>query len=114
MSRTSPPQRHKTSEQELRDVVALLRRVVFGLMGAAVISVVTSVLVVRNVDNNDSTIDTTADNASEVKDYVDELRDVTPDEQARNDAVTKAVQEVPSIKAILCSPEAFPEAEACS
>ena len=43
--------------------------------------------------------------------FVNETRETTPEEAARNAAITAAVQEVPSIKAILC--EAFPEATGC-
>lgn len=61
--------------------------------------------------NKDETIDATAQNAQDVKDYVDDLREPTPAEQERNEAVTRAVQEVPRIKQILC--DVFPEADGC-
>jgi cell division protein FtsB len=44
--------------------------------------------------------------------FVDELREETPSEQERNDAITRAVQIVPEIRGILC--EAFPGATACA
>lgn len=44
--------------------------------------------------------------------FVDTLTEETPSEQARNDAITRAVQQVPQIREILC--EAFPGARACA
>lgn len=102
-----------TVEQQLLHTVGLLRRGLVLVMAAAVISIVASVAVVMNVDNNDETIDKTATNAENVSNYVDDLKNPSPDVAARNKAVTEAVQQVPQIKGILCSPEAFPEAEAC-
>lgn len=81
----------------------------------------TSVMLNRVDGNTDKNANATEANAEATQDltesvadlqrFVDQLEEVTPEEAARNDAITAAVNQVPSIKSILC--EAFPEATAC-
>lgn len=54
---------------------------------------------------------TMAGQVEDLKGFVDDLREVTPDEASRDQAITNAVHQVPEIRAILC--EAFPGASAC-
>lgn len=111
MMRRSP--KVETPEEKLDRVLELVRRVAVAVTASVIISIFSSVAVVINVDNNDETIDKTSVNAENVSDYVDDLKEPTPEEVERNKAVTEAVQQVPQIKAILCSDDAFPQAEGC-
>lgn len=71
-----------------------------------------------NSQRNSQHIDQISGDVHELKVFVDELKETTPDEQAQNAAVSAAVALVPEIRVkqteiieILC--QAFPEASAC-
>lgn len=97
-----------------------LKSVVLILLAITILNIVATggsiILLTSRDDDIDSiseSVNVMDDNVAKVKTFVDDLEDQTPDEQRRNQAVTAAVEQVPQIKAILCSSGAFPEAEAC-
>ena len=72
----------------------------------------------HNTEDLTDSVNTLEESVDEIKrstrhleEFVEQLEVNSPEEQERNDAITRAVNEVPRIKAILC--EAFPEASAC-
>jgi len=72
----------------------------------------------HNVDDLADSVTTLEKSVDEIKrstrhleEFVEQLEAGSPEEQQRNAAITRAVNEVPRIKDILC--EAFPEASAC-
>lgn len=99
----------------------LLRVLPAMVVVAAVVVIGLAVL----VQNNDDNIDNLGDEVTELEDsvseidrstrrvetFVDDLETETPEEVAQNAAVTRAVQQVPAIRDILC--EQFPTATAC-
>lgn len=111
MTRQKPSS--ETPEQQTLRLLEAVRKLLVAGLAAFTVSIVTSVAIYFNADNDDEAIDQTRENSSEVKEFVDDLQEVTPAEEAQNAAVTEAVQEVPRLRQILCSPEAFPEAAAC-
>lgn len=65
----------------------------------------------RTAESNTETLAVLQKQVDHVERFVDQLETPTPEEQAQNAAVSKAVSEVPEIKSILC--EQFPRASAC-
>lgn len=88
-----------------------LLMIVFVLMVATIVLATVVTRNSRNVDRMSASVDEVKVSVTHLEDFVDELETNTPEEQARNQAITRAVHEVPRIKDILC--ETFPEASAC-
>jgi len=65
----------------------------------------------ETAEQTQRTADKTQRQVDHVEQFVTKLETPSPEERAQNEAVSKAVATVPSIKAILC--EQFPEATAC-
>jgi hypothetical protein len=98
-----------------------LKLMVFIVFVTLVISIATATIVQRNTHNVESvqaSVDHLEDSVDSVKESTDHLEEVaagieeqTPEEQARNAAIGKAVALVPDIHDILC--DAFPDVPAC-
>lgn len=72
-----------------------------------------------NSQRNSSNIDKLDDNVAEIRQTVrrldhvaSDIEDQTPEEQAQNEAISRAVEIVPDLKIILC--DAFPQANGCT
>lgn len=65
----------------------------------------------RDIDQMEEIVGDTQEAVTHLEEFVVELETEDNDELARNEAITRAVNLVPEIRAILC--EEFPEATAC-
>lgn len=85
----------------------MLRLLPLVLFVTCMVVVALAILIQRNNEN----IEKVSASVEHLEDFVADLEEETPDEQARSQAITEAVRQVPEIRGILC--EQFPEATAC-
>lgn len=97
-----------------RDRFILTRAVPMVVAILLVSTIGLALLVQRNSSNVDDLNDSVTNletSTQRVENFVNDVEEETPTERERNEAITRAVQEVPQIKDILCGE--FPEAAAC-
>lgn len=94
-----------------RHLVRLLIRLTVGLTVLVFILILGVAALVYQVTTRQEDIEDTKEEVHDIQGYVNELRELTDDEEAQQAAVTRAVLLVPEIHDILC--DEFPEAQGC-